>query len=39
VENTDEATRQKMEGYLAHKWGTTDKLPSSHPYKFVTPQA
>ena len=24
------ATRQKIEGYLAHKWGTT--LPSGHPY-------
>ena len=39
VENTDETTRQKIEGYLAHKWGTTDKLPSSHPYKVVIPQA
>jgi endonuclease/exonuclease/phosphatase family metal-dependent hydrolase len=26
------ATRQKMEGYLAHKWGLTAKLPVGHPY-------
>ena len=23
----------KMEGYLAHKWGLLDGLPSTHPYK------
>jgi hypothetical protein len=26
-----------MEGYLAHKWGLTDKLPSDHLYKNVAP--
>ncbi|MFW6246964.1 MAG: polysaccharide deacetylase family protein, partial [bacterium] len=26
--------RQKIEGYLAHKWGIAHKLPSTHPYKF-----
>lgn len=25
--------RQKVEGYLAHKWGLTAELPSDHPYK------
>lgn len=25
--------RQKMEGYLMHKWGLTGNLPLSHPYK------
>lgn len=25
--------RQKIEGYLAHKWGVTANLPISHPYK------
>ena len=25
--------RQKIEGYLAHKWGLTGKLPSAHPFK------
>lgn len=24
---------QKLEGYLAHKWGCTDLLPSDHTYK------
>jgi len=33
----DEATRQKIEGYLAHKWGLTVNLPVSHPYKTVAP--
>jgi hypothetical protein len=29
--------RQKLEGYLAHKWGLTANLPSDHPYKTVAP--
>ncbi len=29
--------RQLMEGYLAHKWGLTAKLPSDHPYKTSPP--
>jgi len=29
--------RQKMEGYLAHKWGLTGNLSSSHPYKTTPP--
>jgi hypothetical protein len=31
------ATRQRIEGYLAHKWGLTANLPSDHPYKTVAP--
>jgi hypothetical protein len=27
----------KAEGYLAHKWGLTGSLPSSHPYKTSAP--
>lgn len=27
----------KVEGYLAHKWGLTSNLPSDHPYKTVGP--
>ena len=27
----------QIEGYLAHKWGLLDKLPSSHPYKEMVP--
>ena len=32
------AERQKLEGYLAHKWGLEVNLPSSHPYKSNNPQ-
>jgi len=32
-----DATRQKIEGYLAHKWGLTANLPAGHPYKLVGP--
>ena len=29
--------RQKLEGYLAHKWGLASNLPGAHPYKSTTP--
>jgi uncharacterized repeat protein (TIGR02543 family) len=29
--------RQKLEGYLAHKWGLTSNLPVGHPYKTFAP--
>jgi hypothetical protein len=29
--------RQKVEGYLAHKWSLTGNLPSNHPYKNSKP--
>jgi hypothetical protein len=29
--------RQKLEGYLAHKWGLTANLPADHPYKVNPP--
>ena len=32
-----QADREKVEGYLAHKWGLTTDLPSSHPYKSSAP--
>ena len=28
---------QKLEGYLAHRWGATSSLDSNHPYKSVAP--
>ena len=28
---------QRLEGYLAHKWGLTANLPVSHPYKTTPP--
>lgn len=36
---TDLATQQKMEGYLAWKWGTQASLPVSHPYYSAPPLA
>jgi hypothetical protein len=32
-----ETNRQKMEGYLAHKWSLQSLLPSGHPYKSSPP--
>ena len=29
--------RQKIEGYLAHKWGLTANLPNDHPYRWMPP--
>lgn len=29
--------RQKIEGYLAHKWGLVSNLPLAHPYKNSAP--
>lgn len=33
----DSTDRNKVEGYLAHKWGLTQNLPSDHPYKSSSP--
>lgn len=32
-----DADRQKVEGYLAHKWGLTGNLDAGHPYKSAPP--
>ena len=32
------ADRQKLEGYLAHKWGLDANLPADHPYKNYGPR-
>ena len=29
--------RQKLEAYLAHKWGLSSHMPNSHPYKSASP--
>jgi len=34
---TDATTREKCEGYLAHRWGLTANLPGGHPYKTTPP--
>jgi hypothetical protein len=33
----DDFTRQKLEGYLAYKWGLISILPNNHPYKNILP--
>jgi hypothetical protein len=37
VEDVTQANSDKIEGYLAHKWGLTADLPSNHPYKTSAP--
>ena len=32
-----DANRQRIEGYLAHKWGLAGSLPAGHPYKSAAP--
>lgn len=34
---TDMADVEKIEGYIAHKWGLASLLPAGHPYKEVPP--
>jgi hypothetical protein len=36
-DNLSDEVRQKVEGYLAHKWGLTENLPADHPWKAVSP--
>ena len=38
IEDVTEATRQKVEGYLAWKWAFVDQLPTNHPYKTDAPR-
>jgi hypothetical protein len=38
VYQTNSTNRQKLEGYLAHKWGLGANLPNDHPYKTVGPK-
>lgn len=35
--NGSTTLRQRVEGYLAHKWGLTANLPADHPYKSTAP--
>jgi len=37
TEDVTQTNSDKIEGYLAHKWGLTADLPSSHPYKTSAP--
>lgn len=35
--NLSNGNKQKLEGYLSHKWGLEGNLPSGHPYKTEAP--
>jgi Divergent InlB B-repeat domain/MAM domain, meprin/A5/mu len=35
--NLNVSDRQKIEGYLAHKWGLVAQLPTNHPYATQSP--
>jgi hypothetical protein len=35
---SDLTETQKIEGYLAHKWGLAGNLPAGHPYKSIGPK-
>ena len=37
AESSDNSIRQRLEGYLAHKWGLESDLNSDHPYKSSAP--
>jgi hypothetical protein len=37
LEDDDSATREKIEGYMAWRWGNEGDLPVSHPYKDAAP--
>ncbi|MFN8791984.1 MAG: hypothetical protein ACK5Y2_11070, partial [Bdellovibrionales bacterium] len=37
LQNTDQNARDRIEGYLAHKWGLAGNLPVGHPYKNSPP--
>lgn len=37
TEDVTQTNSDKIEGYLAHKWGLTSDLPSNHPYKTTAP--
>jgi hypothetical protein len=37
VDSTNNSDREKVEGYLAHKWGIENLLDATHPYKSSAP--
>lgn len=38
IPSSDETLGQKIEGYLAWKWGLVSDLPTGHPYKSAPPK-
>jgi hypothetical protein len=39
IDDVSSVTREKVEGYLAWKWGLMSNLPGGHPYKTYPPYA
>jgi len=39
LNTADIGTIEKVEGYLAHKWGLLSALPEDHPYRYSEPDA
>lgn len=39
LNTADIKTIEKVEGYLAHKWGLYSSLPTDHPYRYHEPDA
>jgi hypothetical protein len=39
IDDVSSITREKVEGYLAWKWGLVYRLPGGHPYKTYPPYA
>lgn len=37
VQDSSDSIQEKIEGYLSHKWGLADNLPSDHTYKSSAP--
>jgi hypothetical protein len=37
AENITQDQSDKIEGYLTRKWGLLSDLPTTHPYKYITP--
>ena len=37
IASVSESDRQRLEGYLAHKWGLAGSLPAGHPWKAAAP--
>lgn len=37
TEALSQANRERVEGYLAHKWGLEANLPKAHPYRTAAP--
>ncbi|MEM7544153.1 MAG: hypothetical protein AAF367_01310 [Pseudomonadota bacterium] len=37
IASADQADRERLEGYAAHRWGLAENLPANHPWKSEAP--